>query len=81
MVKKCYVHNIFTKLSQQILDFNLNALLKLLFYSPETVNNNLSSKTCCKNVINIALPIYIHILLNFFIYYLSLSLNIARYNK
>jgi len=53
MIEKCYVHNIFTKNYKWlvIIGYNLNLLLKLLFYP---TNNNLPLKICCKNIVNIA---------------------------
>ena len=54
--EKCYVHNIFTILTQQILivtNSKLNSPLKFKFYTLITVNNNLllKIKICGKNVV------------------------------
>ena len=53
-IEKCYVHNIFTILSQQVISH------KLSFLSPVAINNNLLFKIYCKNIVDIAS------LLNFF---------------
>ena len=47
-IEKCYVHNIFTILSQQVISH------KLSFLSPVAINNNLLFKICCKNIVDIA---------------------------
>ena len=44
-IEKCYVHNIFTILSQQVISH------KLSFLSPVAINNNLLFKICCKNIV------------------------------
>ena len=61
ILEKCYVHNIFTPLSQQILIsrllqvLNLNSSLKLLSCPLVTVNNNLLHKIYCESVVKISL--------------------------
>ena len=52
MIKKYYVHNIFITNYRWlvIIGYNLNLLLKLLFYP---TNNNLPLRICYKNVVNI----------------------------
>ena len=37
-----------------VISYNLNLLLKLLFLPLVTVNNNLSLKICCENIVDIA---------------------------
>ena len=44
-IEKCYVYNIFTIPSQQIIS------RKVSFFSLVTTNNNLPFKICCKNIV------------------------------
>ena len=37
-----------------VISYNLNLSLKLLFLPPVTVNNNLSLRICCENIVDIA---------------------------
>ena len=50
ILEKCYVYNIFITNSRWsiIIGFNLNSLLKLLFYPLIPASNNLQPKICYK---------------------------------